>query len=570
MLFNLHIENIALIDNLELTFENGLNVLTGETGAGKSIIIDSINVLLGQRASRELIKTGTDKALVEALIFIENKDVVNIINNEGIKENEDNSIILSREIFRSGRNVCRINGRVVTLSQLRKIGENLVSIHGQHESKDLVDIDKHIEFLDSFAGDELINKRKEYYKLYCDLIELRKKIEALSKDDREKERRIDLLNFQINEIDGAKLKTDEEEVLDEQIKKMSNYEELIKSVSESYDLLYSSDNMRSSAYDNISKAVERLSAASEIDEKLLDKYNTVLELSCQLEEVSRDICNYRDSLDYDPGLLDELQQRMDVIYNLKRKYGGSIEEILKYRDTISEELEEISTSEEQVKKYKDEYKNKEIEMHKIALQLSEMRKKKAILLEKKIMKELKELNMNKTIFKVAINNTNTDEGIKYNKNGMEHVEFMISTNPGEPLKPLIKIASGGELSRIMLAIKNILSDVDDVETLIFDEIDNGISGQAAQKVAEKLYDVSCKKQVLCITHLAQIASFADNHYLISKYSKLNSTKTKVKKLEGNDREKEIARIIGGAQITNTTLNNSKELIEMASSYKNRE
>ncbi|MDK2933371.1 MAG: repair protein RecN [Clostridiales bacterium] len=568
MLSQLHIENVAIINTIDVEFEKGLNILTGETGAGKSIIIDSINMILGERTSRELIRSGAKKAIVEALFHVSSEDTVNLLEQSGIELEEDNTLLISREIIYSGKNACRINGRIVTSSMLKEIGRLLVNIHGQHDNQALLQWEKHIEFLDRYAGSKLIEIKSQYQKVYEQVNRIRAEIRRISGDERERERKLDLLKFQLEEIEKANLQKGEEEELTSKKLFLSNTEKLITAISNVYSILYSGNRTSASVHDNIADALKNLGEVEQFDPQLKQYYKTLETITYELDELVHDIREYRDNLEYDPGLLETLEQRLDLIFKLKRKYGSSIEEILEYKNKIRKEFQDLLNSEEKLKALNLELDKNMRELEELADKLFQLRVEAAQMLEKAIVNELRDLDMNKVKFKVQVKKIYNKLGdYEFSMNGYDRVEFLISTNPGEPVKPLVKIASGGEMSRIMLAIKTILADIDDVNTLVFDEIDIGVSGRAAQKIAEKLSRIAQKKQVLCITHLPQIASMADHHYLIEKNMANDQYSTTVQKLTSHNRKEELARIIGGAVITDLTLKHAEEMIDIANKIK---
>ncbi|WHH59629.1 DNA repair protein RecN [Petroclostridium sp. X23] len=568
VLSQLHIENIAIIEKLDVYFDEGLNVLTGETGAGKSIIIDSINMVLGERTSRELIRSGQDKAVVEALFYIHSGSIKDALNEYGIAPDDDGALLICREIASEGKNVCRVNGRLVTTAILKEIGRYMVNIHGQHDNQSLLQIDKHIDFLDIFAGSQLIKTREQYDTVYQKSRSLETEIKKISGDEREKERKIDLLQFQLNEIDNAKLKPGEIEELTERRLQLGNAEKIMSSVSEAYVLLYTGGKMGASVHDNMAEVLKQLGEVERFDKKLNVMFKSLEELSFQFSELVYELRDYRENIEYDPAALECLEQRLDLIYKLKRKYGSSIEDILNYRDKIKQELDKLFSSEEKLLDLNNALNETRKQLQHLAGQLSAMRLEAARSLEERIIKELRELDMNKTRFKVQVDQMITkDGGYEFNRQGYDKVEFLISTNAGEPLRPLAKIASGGEMSRIMLAIKTVLSDIDEVNTLIFDEVDTGVSGRAAQRIAEKLSLIAQKKQVLCITHLPQIACMADQHYLIEKVVSDDKSTTHIEKLTQQNRKKELARIIGGALVTDLTLQHAEEMISIANKIK---
>lgn len=565
MLQQLDIHNVALIDSVSIEFGQGLNVMTGETGAGKSIIIDSINAILGERVSKEIIRTGTDKATVEAVFQVDNKRLADIFEAAGIDAEEDGTLVLSREFTVSGRNICRVNGKMSTVSLLKEIGERIIDMHGQHDNQSLLRTSSHIDLLDSFGGEKIEKLKAEYRELLKNYKNIKSKLKELTGDKQERERKLDLLKFQINEIKKAKLKPGEEEDLNKQRILLSSSEKIIDALSKAYEQLYSGNNIKNSAHDNINEALKELSALTGIDEKYANISKNLEDIMYQLTDIVDEIRNERDSVEYDPAMLEQVEERLDSIFRLKKKYGSNIEEILSYLNKIEGELDEINGSEETVKKLDEEIAKVEAALYEKAQLLNNEREKASRILEEKIGGELNELEMKNARFKVELQFDAADR--KFSLNGLDTVEFLISANAGEPLKPLSKIASGGEMSRVMLAIKTILADVDSVPVLIFDEIDIGISGKAAQKVGEKLSYISRSHQVICVTHLAQIGCMADSNYLIEKISTKDNTRTSVKKLGEKDTRNEIARIIGGANISDITLKNAEEMLSYAKQIK---
>jgi len=571
VLQRLQIQNIAIIDKVEIELEDGLNVLTGETGAGKSIIIDSIKALLGERLSKDLIRTGRDKAVVEAVFTIDNNDFKDIFEEFGIEPEEDGTLIVSREFTLSGKNICRINGKMATVSMLKQIGEHLIDIHGQHDNQSLLRTGSHIDLLDSFSDESMHNLKIEYSRKLAEYLDIKNKLKLLSGDQNERERKIDFLQFQIDEIRKAKLKPNEDEELSRQRLILQNAERIISALSKVYEMMGVGSKTEKSASDIIGEAVSVMNDISKLDQKYAAVTKRLESLSFEVEDIVAEIRSSRDEIDYDPETLDQIEERLDLIYKLKKKYGDSIEKIKEYMERAQQELKEILNNEELVNQLRDELKKVNDELFVLAKDISAKRREVAKLLEEKIGFELNDLEMKNAKFKVIVEfDESTDENgdRRYNHNGLDKVEFLISTNPGEPLKPLAKIASGGEMSRIMLAIKTILANVDKIPTLIFDEIDIGISGKAAQKVGEKMSYISKKHQVISVTHLAQIACMADHNYYIEKSVHKQSTSTTVKKLDENEVKKEVARIIGGTNISDITLKHAEEMIEYARKYKN--
>ena len=555
MLERLHIKNIAVIDEAEIEFNNGFNVLTGETGAGKSIIIDSINMVLGERTSKNLIRNGEKKAVVEALFYINNAEIISQLDEMGI-ETEDGMLLLYRDVNTDGKSVYKINGSMATASNIREIASMLINIHGQNDNQSLLTPSAHIDFLNAYA--KLSTELNAYRTEHKLVNELEESINNLQFDEREKERQTDLYSFQIEEINNANLTVGEDEKLAERKRFISSIGKIADVINTSHSALYESER---SVYDSISGVVNNLQSVAEYDDKLSEIYERLNSTAIELDDIIYQIRDYRDSMEFDESEIDQIENRLDTINNLKRKYGNTIEDILAYRDEISEKLNKFFKSDEEINRLQKELDIAKSARKELASKLTEARKKASLELSSKICNELSDLDMSKVRFEVEI------KECEYNKNGCDSVEFLISVNAGEPLKPLSKIASGGEMSRIMLAIKSIFSDTDPVDTLIFDEIDTGVSGRAAQKIAEKINKISSNKQILCITHLAQIAAMADTHYLIEKAVENDRTFTKVSPLDDNSRKNELARIIGGAQITDTTVKAAAEMIELADSIR---
>ena len=557
MLTELQIKNVAIIDSVTIEFGNGFNVLTGETGAGKSILIDSINMALGGRTSKDLVRTGTEYAFAQA-VFDVNSEVANKLQELDI-EPEDDMVILSRKITADGKSTCKINGRTTPLSIVREIGALLLTIHGQLDNQALLVPSKHRGFVDKFADNinELENYR-EKYKIYKDLV---KKFEALNKAETDKERRLELLKFQVEEINSAQLKAGEEEELSKRQEFLSNAEKIMLNVNEAYSSLYG-DEMTSSAYDLLYTATRGLEIAGEYDERLKNYYERISSALADIDDVTRELKSYIDDADYDQNELDFVQERLALIMSLKRKYScADILELIDFGAKCLEEIETIDNLEQELESLNNKISEAENAMTEAADRLTENRARAGEELSCLIMNELEELDMKRVVFAVDIQKTD------FTVDGCDNVEFLISTNPGENLKPLSKIASGGEMSRIMLAIKSILAKDDIVDTLIFDEIDTGVSGRAAQKISEKICEISRIKQVLCITHLAQIASMGDYQYLIKKSSDETKTSTDVTLLSEAERCDELARIIGGVSVTDTTTEAAKEMLKQAEDLK---
>lgn len=563
MLLEISISNFALIEELKLNFSQGLNIMTGETGSGKSIIIDSVNFVLGERVSKDVIRTGAEQTYVEAVFQnVERPEFFALLNDLGIEPDQE-VLVLSRELNLSGRSICRLNGKAVTTSALKSVGSMLIDIHGQHQHQSLLNESLHMDILDAFGGERLQSLRSEVSAAYADVRGIQNQLDSIMGDDRERERKLSLLNFQIDEIDGAKLSPDEEDKLLTQRRVLDNAGKIYSVLSTVHGMLYESGDMDLSAYDRIGKALSEMEQITGIDEKLRGIYGSIQESYYTLEGAVADIREYRDGIDFDPELLNRIEERLDLISRLKSKYGASIEEILRYRDNVEKEKEDILNSEKRISSLKKRLQGAEEVLRTMSESLSSLRRETANRLKGLIAGELKFLCMEKAEFAVDIEKKECDGRIVYGERGMDEVRFLISANPGEPLKPLSKIASGGELSRIMLAIKTSLADADRIPTLIFDEIDTGISGRAAQAVADKLNVISRTHQVICITHLPQIASYADTHFCISKSSTDNSTSTSVKPLDSKERISEIARMLGGKKLTELTIKHAEEMLRMA-------
>lgn len=548
MLSQLIISNVAVISKSELSLSQGFNVLTGETGAGKSLIIDSLNMVLGERGNRELIRHGEKKAKVEALFYLSEEE--KRVLEEEIGSFEGNDFIVSREIFEDGRNVCKINGEMATVARLREISRHLVNIHGQNDGQKLLNRANHVDYVDKYAGDGVL--LEEYKRLYKQCGEIKKELEELGRDEGEKLRRLDSLRFWLDEIDGADLLPGEEEELSERHKIIKNSEKLKMSVMLANECIYGGEQ---SAYTYLSSAVRHLTEAAGYDSALSEKLDELSEVLYKVEDIGRELSYYGDGMEFDMEELGEIEDRLYLIQKLKSKYGGTIEEVLKYADTIREEIKTIEFSGEREKELLKELEEKQKLMQIAADKLSEKRMEAAKKISSGVMEELKFLDMEKVSFEVAV------EKVDAGAMGQDRVEFLVSTNPSEPMKALTTVASGGEMSRICLAIKSVLSDADGVETLVFDEIDTGVSGKAAGKIASKLRSLGDKKQVICITHLPQLASKAQSHYLIEKTFSENSFEANVRLLNNEERVLEVARIISGDDISESAKKAAEEMIK---------
>ena len=554
MLSSLFIKNIAVIENAQIEFEKGFNILTGETGAGKSIIIDSLNILKGERVSRELIRSGEQKARVDG-VFTVDAETQRYLSDEYGVEAEEGQVVISREITADGKNNIRINGIPQIASVLKEIGEVLVTIHGQHDNTSLLAKKTHLNLLDNFAGDDLFETLSDYKKIYNELKEKNALLLSLQTDEQEKTRRLDMLTFQIDEIESASLTVGEDDELIEKKAFLENAGKIAEKTQSAYFYLFEGNDMQRSANDSLWDGIGELGDVAEYDAGLKKLHEELSDLGYEISDKMRTLRKYIDSLTCEPYELEEVEDRLDLIYNLKRKYGSTIELVLKYLQDARAESESIIHSDEAAEKLSYEIEKLSAKQEELGNKLTAVRKKAGDTISKLIESELAQLNMEKVRFRVKI--TDGD----YSSNGKDDIEFLICTNVGEDFKPLTKIASGGELSRIMLAIKSVLSASENSKVLVFDEIDTGVSGSAAQKIGEKLRAISSDNQVICITHLPQIAALAKNHYLIEKSVDNGRTKTSVTLLEGEERVKELARTLGGAKVSDITLANARELLK---------
>lgn len=553
MLSQLYIENIAVIEKAQIEFDTGFNVLTGETGAGKSILIDSINAVLGGRTQRDLIRAGAPYACVTAVFDGLTEETVAKLEELGYSAEDDGTLMVRREI-RDTKSPCRINGRPATVSILKEIGPTLVNIHGQHESYSLLSPNLHIKYLDSMGiPDDLTSG---YIDAFENMRRAKKDYESLNLDEEQKTRQIDLLSYQINELEDAALQPGEEDELNRQRTMYGNSEKITRSIISAKEALDGDDETEGAA-STVSSAAEDLEDAAKYMPQLSQLAERLRNISYDLEDCGEELRGYDSELEYDPHELDEIEARLDTIYRLGLKYGSSTEKMLEYLENSKKRLEQIQLSGEAAKKAKNEYDKYKALAQNLAGKISNWRLKAAKVFTQKVKNELEFLEMPNVKFEIS------REECPLNLLGCDKIEFLISTNAGEPAKPIAKIASGGELSRIMLAIKTVLAGRDNVGTLIFDEVDTGVSGSAAQKIGLKLKEVSKNRQVVCVTHLAQIAALADTQYLISKSVKNGKTYTKVDKLDYDGRRRELARIIGGAEITQLTLENAAEMLKFA-------
>lgn len=538
MISTLHIKNIGIIDDLSINLNQGLNILTGETGAGKTLIIDSLGIISGERFSKEMIRKGEDHSFVEVCLYLpENENAI------------DGNVIVSREIYSNGRNMCKINGRMVTVNELKEFMQNILDIHGQHDNQYLLNASTHIEYLDNFSNKELSKYKEEYSELYNKYLQIKKELKNNYGDDKEKQRKLDLLKYQFEEISKANLKIGEDDELE------SKREIILNSEKINENLNIADLEVSEKAIDSINNAIRALEKIESFDENYSRNLNALKSSYYDIQEIARDISGMREETYFDEEERQEVENRLDTIFSLKRKYGNTIEEIIKYGEELEKEIIQIENIDEINNKLKEELNNIKSKMYNISKKMDIIRNEYAKQLEENINKELVDLEMKNANLNVKVT---FDETQEYNKNGLNTVEFLIRTNIGEEAKPLVKIASGGEMSRIMLAIKNVLSNVDIVPVMVFDEIDTGISGVAAKSVGEKLKAISKKHQVLCVTHLASIAAKGNYNYFISKEVHNEKTSTNIKQLNEEETIKEIARISSG-EITEISLQHAKEL-----------
>ena len=545
MLSLLHIENIAVIESADIQFDKGFNALTGETGAGKSIVVDAIGAIIGERTSRDLIRTGARSALVNA-VFTGLPPLAWFQENGGGPD-EDGNLLIQREIQPDGKNVCRLNGRLITVAQLRQLGRQLLNIHGQHDGQQLLDERCHLEYLDGFG--ETGSLQEEYRAAFGRFAVLRREIAALQMDEAEKARRIDSLEFQIAELERAGLKAGEEEALTERRNLLRN----------------AGDEEREGAAGLIGAAESSLHAAARLSGQVAELVDRLTELRCSADDLAEQVRDLRDGFDFEPGELDELESRLDVIYRLKKKYGDSVEDMLDYLERCRKELDEIQFSSDTIARLERDLGKAMEEVRRRGEALSQARREAAKALEERIQTELAQLDMPKVRFQVEFRPKAGEYAM--DETGLDEVQFLMSANVGEDLKPIQKIASGGELARIMLALKNVLAENDHVGSLVFDEVDTGVSGRAAQKVAEKLAGVARTKQVLCVTHLPQLAAMADVHFSVEKGERKGRTFTEVERLSRERRMEELARLTSGERITGATLAAAGELLDSAERFK---
>lgn len=555
MLELLHIENIAIIEAADIEFAPGFNALTGETGAGKSIVIDSLSAVLGQRTSRELIRTGADKAFVSAAF---SGTVPELTETLGIQPEADGTLLLQREIQTDGKNVCRVNGRPVTVGQLRALGARLLNIHGQHDGQQLLDEEQHIVYLDSFGRVESL--AITYAEKYKNFTDIRRQIGALQMDEAEKARRVDTLQYQIEELRRAKLTPGEEEELTARRGMLRNAEKFLDAVAGA-DYALNGDDSGGGALSALRQAQDALSGVRHLDDAFGQLYERLGEAYSEVYDIAATVEDKRGELDVSPGELDRVESRMDLLYRLKKKYGATVEDMLDYQARCEAELAQIEDAGDTLVRLEQALSKAEKAARQAAQALSDARKAAADRLTAQILTELQQLDMGKIRFAVDFAEKPLDS------DGMDTVRFLMSANVGEELRPIHKIASGGELARIMLAMKNVLSEQDHVGTMVFDEVDTGVSGRAAQKVAEKMARISRRKQVLCVTHLPQLAAMADTHFSVEKGERGGRTYTEVRRLDREQRRQELARLTGGSHVSQTMLDGAEELLVQAEKFR---
>lgn len=558
MLIQLHVKNLALIEEIEMEFGPGLNILTGETGAGKSVLLGSMQLILGGKSSKDLIRENASYGLVELLFEVKDRKAKDILDRMDIIP-EEGQVLLSRKIM-DGRSISRINGETCTVGQMKELASRLLDIHGQHEHQSLLYQDRQLEILDEYGRDEILPVKKKVEEAFSEYRECQKHLESLNLNEEQRNREKAFLEFEIKEIENAHLTVGEDEELERQYRKLANAKKIV----ESLILVHTAAGYEGQAAgDQIGMALKELSRITEYDEELENLHASLNEIDGLLNDFNRGISSYLDGLTFDEASFYEIERRLDLLNNLKSKYGKTIQEIQKYKETQLEKLEIIEKFDEKRQEASENLKKAEEVLLSISNELTKIRKKYSKTLKEKIIEGLKDLNFLDVDFSIDF-----FEKKSFTANGKDEIEYLISTNPGETLKPLGKIVSGGELSRIMLAIKGILADKDQIETLIFDEIDAGISGRTAQKVSEKMDLIGRHHQILCITHLPQIAAMADMHFEIEKHLKDSETITEIHPLYGEDSVRELARLLGGAEITQAVVENAREMKELAQVHKN--
>ena len=557
MLELLHIENIAVIEEADIRFRSGFNALTGETGAGKSIVIDAMGAVLGGRTSRDLIRTGADKAFVSAEFSQVPPELPGLREN-GVSPDENGELLLQREILSDGKNLCRVNGRPVTVAQLREIGSQLLNIHGQHDGQQLLDEEQHGAYLDRFGRTEGV--LAAYQREYGTMAALRSQIKALQMDEAEKARRMDSLQFQINELERAELQPGEEEELRDRRNLLRNGEKYLSAL-QGADYCLNGGDEGGGAVQALREAEVALSAIRYLSDEMGELYQRLEQARCEVYDLASIVQDKREEFDFSPAELDQVEGRCDLLYRLKKKYGATVEDMLAYLDKCRAELDAIQTADDTLIQLQEKLTKSDKAVRAAGAELTKVRKAAAKALEDRIQKELRDLDMNKVRFSIQF------EEKEPSPDGCDTIRFLMSANAGEDLKPIAKIASGGELARIMLALKNVLAEQEAIGTLVFDEVDTGVSGRAAQKVAQKLAQVSRRKQVLCVTHLPQLAAMADTHFSVAKGEVKGRTFTHVIRMDREQRKAELARITGGSKVTDALLESAGELLDEAEAYR---
>ncbi|MEN2464748.1 DNA repair protein RecN [Ornithinibacillus sp. JPR2-1] len=564
MLTELSIRNFAIIDQITLTFKEGLTVLSGETGAGKSIIIDAIQLLAGGRASVDFIRHGEDKAEIEGLFLIESTShQIYLVGKQYGIEINDGEVVLQRVITTSGKSICRVNGKLVTLAILKEFGRTLIDIHSQHETQSLMEPENHIELLDLYNREEIEQVKEEYTELFQRLETLKRRYKELNENEQEMAQRLDLLEFQLNELEKANLVPDEDVQLEKERNQLVNYEKIYKGVHEAYNALYGEQK----GLEWLSVAQRSLEEINHYDDVIAKKSESLSNHYYMMEDLTYELSNFLETLEYDPDRLNEIEGRLAEISRLKKKYGTSVSEMIEYMGSIEEEIEQIKNKDSHLQRLANEINELEEDAFIEAQQLHAIRKQAASNLIREVQEELKDLYLEKASFSVQFIPENVVENVPLHKNGFDQIRFLISTNLGEPLKEISKVASGGELSRIMLVLKKLFAKHQGVTSVIFDEVDTGVSGRVAQAIAEKIFQISNDSQVLCITHLPQVAAMADTHLFIEKNELENRTVTQVSELTESEQINELTRMMTGTKVTETAKQHAKELHKLAQGFK---
>ena len=560
MLISLHVKNLALIDETEVFFKDGLNILTGETGAGKSIIMGSVNLALGGKADKSLIRTGADYALVELVFQTDSKKQEQLLQEMDIPLEEDGMVIVMRKLMPE-RSLCKVNGITVSQRQLKELASLFINIHGQHDNKDLLNVKRYSQILDEYSGEKLEKIKENLKTVYAEYKKISKELEQSVVDEKERAREISLISFEIKEIEEASLKNGEDEELEEQYRKMINGKRIAENIAAAYDCTgYSGKN---AAGDSIGRAVRELKQIADLDAEAEELANQLEEIDNLLNDFNRSLVEYRESLEFEPAEFEQVERRLNQYNHLKDKYGNTVDEILEYKEEKEERLNQLTDYETYIAQLEVQKQKKYKEVLEYCKELSESRKKNALLLQEKLKTALQELNFLAVELEISV----VAEEEAVTADGYDEVDFIISLNPGEPMKSISKVASGGELSRIMLALKSVMADKEEIKTLIFDEIDAGISGKTAWKVSQKMAVLGIAHQLICITHLPQIAAMADAHFMIEKSAKDGRSVTEIFELKEEKGMEEIARLLSGTEVTETVINNARELKDLAEKTK---